>query len=338
LQQEIFSYNFAMNYIGSKHKLRTFLQESICQIVGLDLSQKIFCDMFAGTGTVGRVFKNRVKKVISNDLEYFAYVLNKNYIQNTQKITQKESYISMLNSLHVKDDGFIFKNYSQQSGRVYFSDANAKKIDTIRAKIEELKTAKQIDERSYFFLLASLIESCDKVANTASVYSAYLKDLKKSASEDFILQSADFELSSNEHEVYNEDSNELIKRLKGDILYLDPPYNIRQYGANYHILNTIALYDDFIPKGKTGLREYQRSNYCKTNKVYESFEALIKNADFEYIFLSYNDEGFMSAKDIKLIMQKYGQYELIQKEYRRYASHNNHQKNFTCESLHVIKK
>ena len=68
----------------------------------------------------------------------------------------------------------------------------------------------------------------------------------------------------------------LIKKIKGDILYLDPPYNHRQYGANYHILNTIAKYDKFIPKGKTGLRDYVRSDYCKKATVAESFEDLIK--------------------------------------------------------------
>ena len=69
-------------------------------------------------------------------------------------------------------------------------------------------------------------------------------------------------ITNQKNEVYNEDANLLIKKIKGDILYLDPPYNTRQYGANYHLLNTIALYDDFIPKGKTGLREYNRSKYC----------------------------------------------------------------------------
>lgn len=99
----------------------------------------------------------------------------------------------------------------------------------------------------YFFLLASLLESADKVANTASVYGAYLKTLKRSATKIMELQPASFELTSNRHRIYQEDGNDLIQNIKGDILYLDPPYNTRQYGANYHILNTIVKYNIFAP-------------------------------------------------------------------------------------------
>lgn len=327
-----------MNYIGSKQKLAPFLKASIKEIVGQDLSEKILCDIFAGTCCVGKNFKNECKKIISNDLEYYSYVLSKNYIYNTKLFFDSQSLIDHLNAQDLLENGFIYKHYSMQCGRAYFSDSNAKKIDTIRIEIQNLYDAKEIDEGRYFFLLASLLESCDKVANTASIYSAHLKKLKKSATCDLMLQAAFFEESEYEHEVYNEDANELIKKISGDILYLDPPYNIRQYGSNYHILNTIALYDNFVPFGKTGLREYARSNFCKAKKVHESFEELIKNADFEYIFLSYNDEGFMGAQEIKQIMQKYGKYELLKTEYRRFAIHQKHEKNSTCEYLHVIKK
>ena len=53
-----------MNYIGSKYKLSDFISSSVKSIVGDDLSDKIFCDLFAGTGVVGRNFKKEVKKVI----------------------------------------------------------------------------------------------------------------------------------------------------------------------------------------------------------------------------------------------------------------------------------
>ena len=70
----------------------------------------------------------------------------------------------------------------------------------------------------------------------------------------------------------NEYKIELIKEIEGDILYLDPPYNARQYGANYHLLNTIAKYDSFSTKGKTGLRDYQKSKYCSKPEVLKTFE------------------------------------------------------------------
>lgn len=333
-----------MNYIGSKLKLASFLKEGITNVVGSDLSQKVFCDIFAGTGIVGRTFKPHVKKIISNDLEDYSYALNKNYIQNHKEIKNKEDFIEELNSLKLIDSGFIYNHYCMGSGsdRQYFSDINGKKIDTMRTKLKEWRERKKIEDDLYYFLLASLLESADKVANTASVYGAFLKHVKKSAQKELVLESAYFELNDNSHEVYKSDSNELIKKITGDILYLDPPYNQRQYSANYHILNTIALYDEFVPKGKTGLREYNRSSYCKKNEVAHSFEELIKNANFKYIFLSYNNEGLMSESDVKTIMLKYGKYDLLTKEYQRFkadkTANRNHKADSTCEHLHILQK
>ena len=333
-----------MNYIGSKFRLSLWIKDEIRKRVGDNLSDKVFCDIFAGTGIVGRTFKKDVKKVISNDLEYYSYVLNRNYIGNCKEIEKKEYYIEKLNNLSSIDYGFIYKNYcyGSGSGRQYFSDTNGKKIDTIRTHIEKWHKDKDIDDNLYYFLLASLIESADKVANTASVYGAFLKHVKKSAKKELWLESADFIKHDNHHTVFNKDSNELIKEIKGDILYLDPPYNQRQYSANYHILNTIAKYESFTPEGKTGLPKYNRSNYCKKSQVKRSFEDLIKHADFSYIFLSYNNEGLMSRDDIKKIMEKYGNYTLKTKEYQRFKADKtearNHKADKTFEYLHILQK
>lgn len=332
-----------MNYIGSKLKLcQHFLPETIKSVCGTDLSQKIFCDIFAGTGIVGRTFKTSVKKVISNDIEYYSYILNKNYIENHRPLENAENLVSELNELSLCEDGFIYKNYclGGNGERQYFSDENGKKIDSIRIKIEEWKNTGKINKSMYYFLLASLLESADKVANTASVYGAYLKNLKKSAQKQMILESADFELNDKEHEVFKSDANELITRISGDILYLDPPYNSRQYGANYHILNTIAEYKPFVPKGKTGLREYTRSKYCSVSSVKEEFESLIKNANFKYIFLSYNNEGLMSVEDVRRIMRKYGRYDLAQTDYQRFKADSNrfNKAESTVEYLHILEK
>lgn len=332
-----------MNYIGSKLKLcQHFLPETIKSVCGADLSQKTFCDIFAGTGIVGRTFKTSVKKVISNDIEYYSYILNKNYIENHRPLENAENLVSELNELSLCVDGFIYKNYclGGNGERQYFSDENGKKIDSIRIKIEEWKNTGKINKNMYYFLLASLLESADKVANTASVYGAYLKNLKKSAKKQMILESADFELNDNEHEVFKSDANELITRISGDILYLDPPYNTRQYGANYHILNTIAEYKPFVPKGKTGLREYTRSKYCSVSSVKEEFENLIKNANFKYIFLSYNNEGLMSVEDVRRIMRKYGRYDLAQTDYQRFKADSNrfNKAKSTLEYLHILEK
>lgn len=332
-----------MNYIGSKHKLLGFIKNTIYTVVGKNLSDKVFCDLFAGTGIVGRGFKKEVKSVIANDLEYYSYVLNQNYIANHKIIPQSKEYIKSLSVVTPKE-GFVYKNYclGGKSGRQYFSDENGKKIDALRIQIESWFRSKEINENLYYFLLASLIESADKVANTASVYGAYLKLLKKSAIKPLNLKSADFELSPHKQFVYNEDSNELINKIEGDILYLDPPYNARQYGANYHLLNTIALYDNFKPKGKTGLRDYSKSQYCSTRSVEKAFEELIKNAQFKYVFLSYNNEGLMSVEEVKKIMSQYGKYDLASTNYQRFKAdkteNRNHKADKTKEYLHILEK
>ena len=333
-----------MNYIGSKYSLLPFLVSTIEEVVGKDLSDKVFCDLFAGTGIVGRAFKTRVKKIIANDMEYYSYVINKNYIENHTFIEGKEKYIDVLNSIDGINDGFIYNNYclGSGSGRQYFSDQNGMKIDSVRTLIGHWKDLGQISDNLYYFLLCSLLESADKLANTASVYGAFLKQLKASAQKPLMIESAEYAINDNNHIVYCEDANKLIKTIHGDILYLDPPYNSRQYGANYHILNTIAEYKNFIPKGKTGLRDYTRSQYCSKQRVSEAFEALIREAKFKYIFLSYNNEGLMSPQTISTIMSKYGEYSVVSQSYQRFKAdkteNRNHKANKTTEYLHILVK
>ena len=332
-----------MNYIDSKLKLcQSFIPDTIHSVCGQDLSSKTFCDIFAGTGIVGRTFKTSVKQVISNDIEYYSFVLNKNYIENHLPIANKQDLIDELNNLPLAENGFIYKNYclGGSGERQYFSDYNGKKIDTIRAAIEDWHKSGKINGNMFYYLLCSLLECADKLANTASVYGAYLKKLKKSAQKELVLEGAEYEANENEHLVFNKDANELIKEIEGDILYLDPPYNARQYGANYHLLNTIAEYKPFEPKGKTGLRDYTRSKYCSATAVKEQFEELIKNASFKYIFLSYNNEGLMSVEDVKSIMQKYGRYDLAKTGYQRFKADSNraNKADSTVEYLHILEK
>lgn len=332
-----------MNYIGSKNKLFNWIETVIGQTIDQPMSELVFCDLFAGTGIVGRNFKTQVRQVIANDVEYYSFVLLKNYIGNYQAIPRQEELLGKLNQLSgIK--GFIGEEYGEngKAGRLFFSEANAKKIDACRQQIETWRNSKEISENSYYFLLASLLESADKVANTASVYGAFLKKIKASAAKELLIRPAEFSKTPHNHQVFQQDGNELIKKISGDVLYLDPPYNARQYGANYHVLNTIAKYDSFSPKGKTGLRDYYKSAYCRKNEVATEFEELIAAAQFRYIFLSYNNEGLMPPETIKEIMGKYGKYSLKTKDYQRFKAdkteNRNHTANKTTEFLHILEK
>ena len=230
----------------------------------------------------------------------------------------------------------------RKNQRQYFSDDNGKRCDAIRTEIEKWKKEKLINANEYYFLLATLLETVDKHANTASVYGAFLKQLKKTAQRPFVLKPAELIINDQEHQVFNEDINELASKIEGDILYLDPPYNHRQYATNYHILETVAKYDNPKIHGKTGLRDYenQKSLYCSRTKAKKAFSDLILNARTKYIFLSYNNEGLMTLDDIKEIMSSRGKYGYFTQEYSRFKADRNENRDFvankTLEYLHYV--
>lgn len=332
-----------MNYIGSKYSLLDFLETTIEKVTGYKNGDHyIFGDLFAGTGIVGRTYKAKGCTVISNDIQYYSYVLNKHFIENVPKLDN--SLLERLNAL-APVEGFIYKNYCEGSGsgRNYFTNENGKKCDAIRLELERLHTTGEINDHLYFYYLASLVNSIDKYANTASVYGAFLKHIKKSAQKEFQLELLPV-IDGNVGKVYNEDINELAKKIHGDVLYLDPPYNTRQYCSNYHVLETIAKYDSPELSGVTGLRDSsaQKSKFCSKRTVADTFEDLIKNADFKYIFLSYNNEGLMSLDTIKEIMSRYGEYSFFTKEYKRFKADKDENRNIvansTTEYLHCLIK
>jgi adenine-specific DNA-methyltransferase len=348
-----------MNYIGSKLSLLEFLDNSIFKIVGSD-TNRVFCDLFAGTGAVGTYFKNKGYKIIANDIQYYSYVLNRHYVGNHKKLefgglnkvisklaasTNKEKTVcNYLQNIH-GEDGFVTKNYcpTNSENRMYYTVENGQKCDAIREQIEKWRNDNLIIDDEYFYLLATLLESIDKVANTASVYGAFLKKFKKSAQKLLSYEPLPIYENDNEHEIYNKDVNELITEINPDILYLDPPYNSRQYAANYHVLETIAKNDKPELKGKTGLRDWQKnqkSKYCSKNTVRQEFEYMLKNTTAKYIFLSYNNEGLMSLNDIKNIMSKYGEYGYFAQEYNRFKADSKryNKADSTIEYLHYLVK
>jgi adenine-specific DNA-methyltransferase len=168
------------------------------------------------------------------------------------------------------------------------------------------------------------------------VYGAYLKHLKPMAQKQLIVQPWVYEATQQHNFLYNEDALQLIHNIEGDILYLDPPYNVRQYGADYHLLNTIALYDIFTPQGKTGRREYKRSVFCKKKEVASALERLVQAARFKYIFMSYSSDGILSEKDIAKIMKAHGEYTCKSVEHKRFGRKKTEAR--SVEYLHILVK
>lgn len=346
-----------MNYIGSKFSILNFIDDTIKDFVNTKEDHLTICDIFSGTGTVGKYFKKKGFNIISNDIEYYSYITAKHFIENNDNIEFKElkkeniEPFEFLNNLKGKK-GFIYNNYSlagtketkKEYERQYFSDENAMKIDAIRQQVEEWKNTKKINDVEYNFLIASIVESSDKVANTASVYEAFLKHLKNSATKPIELKPVEIIINKDCKilKTYNKDCNELIKEISGDILYMDPPYNTRKYDTNYHMLETIALYDNPTIKGKTGIRTEtsKKSKYCIKKEATATFEELVKNAKFKYLLLSYNDEGIIPLEEIEKIMSKYGRYQRYEKNHKRFKadSGRNYLKDTTIEYIHCLEK
>lgn len=339
-----------MRYIGSKLRLLDFIEETIREFES-NLKDKVFCDLFSGTAIVSCHFKDKCSKIISNDLEHYSYVVQRNYIGNND-----DSYCDRLIHQYKKSQpihGPLTEALSPSGSekRMFFTTQNAMKIDGIREAIQIDYDSGNLNEDEYYFLICSLMESADKVANTTGVYGAFLKSFKETASKSFELQAHKPIISGAKVSVNQEDANILIENIKGDILYLDPPYNNRQYSSNYHVLNYICdptsisiktKLDKDLNKeveSKTGLSEYNISKYSRKAEAKKAFEDLISKVQFNKIFISYNDEGIMSTEEIKEILEKYGTYYLRTKEYQRYKSNNIEvDKKKVTEQIHILIK
>lgn len=350
-----------MRFIGNKEKLLARIYQAIP-------SDKIgggtFFDFFSGTSNVGRFFKKKGFRIVSSDLLYFSYVLQKAYIENNgapkfKKLLPKigapkntlssspfDSVRDHLNSLK-ELKGFIYRNYTdegtagQQFVRKYFTPENGKKIDAIRAKINEWRMENLINENEYFVLLASLVESVPFYANISGVYAAFLKNYDPRALKLFEIKPMSFYSGKLSHEVHNKNSMDLIDDINVDILYIDPPYNNRQYAPNYHLLETIALYDNPDIKGITGMREYKekKSEFCNPGTALKALEKIAKTAKYKCLILSYNSEGIMSKQDILSVLKKYGEVELQNIDYLRFKSNSNggsRHKKLIQEQLYVL--
>lgn len=325
-----------LNYIGCKNKLFEKLFSIFRENIP-DIENKSFSDIFMGTGIVSYNMLGKCKSVVSNDLETYSFVIG-NAILKSNYTTKLKNIIIECNNLK-EVEGLIYKYYSphQECDRMFFTNSNAKKGDAIRMHIQELLSSNYITESEFYFLLASLLVSIDKVANTTCVYGAYLKKFKQSSLKPLILDPIhkNEDIKTEDNSVYQEFAEKL--EYKADITYLDPPYNQRSYSANYFVLNFIAKYDNtIIPKGKTGLIDKNVSDFCSKVKVKNAFQTLIDNIRSRYILLSYNNEGLLSEGDIKNILSKKGMVKLYKIEYKKFKAQQKVDGDYVYEYLWFV--
>lgn len=352
-----------MRYIGNKENLL----DKIYQVMkSKNIQGNSFFDFFAGTTSVGRFFKKLNYQIYSSDLMYFSYVLQKAYISNNKEIkferllkeiklkqskliaSPLEIVLEYLNQIETVE-GFIFKNYTPLGTseldipRKYFSNENGKIIDSIRQKIEQWKIENLISENEYFVLLACLIETVPYYANISGVYAAFQKKWDPRAVKKMYLRPIEFILNNKENFTYNINSIDLLNQVESDIFYLDPPYNQRQYAPNYHILETIAKYDNPKIKGVSGLRDYQnqKSNFCNATTAIQELNEIAEKGKYNTLILSYNTEGIMKKDKIISTLENYGNVDLVEFDYTRFKSNSNgmnKHKRIIQEQLYILKK
>lgn len=313
-----------LNYIGSKHTLCPLLTKIIYEEIP-ELAHKSFLDMFSGTGSVAFRFQDLTNNCYANDLEYYSFVINNALIKCSYS-TKLQTILNECNQLEGLE-GLVYHNYSENDNceRMFFTTNNAKKCDAIRIYIEQLKNDTIVNQNEYYFLLASLLVSMDKVANTSCVYGAFLKEYKKTSLKPLIVIPihTKIDIRVNSNNVYNLSAEELSKKdTFYDVVYMDPPYNQRQYSANYCPLNYIALYEPNIKlNGKTGIIDgYNRSNFCSKPKVKDSFKTILDNLKCNYIFISYNNEGLLDCYELKQLLSSYGELKLYKIPYKKFKS------------------
>jgi len=314
-------------YIGNKYRLIKW----IFSVVNKECEGNSFVDIFAGTGVVSAIAVKHFKKIILNDFLYSNYAIYQAFFGSGEWDKNKiDNIIKDYNNIPREDlEDNYFSNYF---GGKYFSHNSSKIIGLIRENIEQNRN--NLTNREYYILIASLLYAVDKIANTVGHYDAYFK--KDHINDDFFMKPID-PINVGEVSIFREDANLLSKKIKADVVYIDPPYNSRQYSRFYHVLETLTKWDKPKLHGVAMKPDSENmSDYCRTNAKVKLAE-LIKDIDARYLVVSYNNtydsksnssKNKITLQEIKNILQTKGKTKVFEKDYRYFnagnTSFNNH--------------
>lgn len=337
-----------LNYIGSKYKLLDWLESGILQATGWSsLADHTVADLFAGTGIVTAFLRMKGARTISNDAELYSATITAAFARSSCS-PDLLAAIADLNAqlaagAAASTCGHLCRSYAPipPCERTYFTADNARRIDYTRRWIEERPAA----ERE--FLLASLLSSADAVANVASTYGCYLKGFKATAQRAFELRPV-HQISVPGHPDAAVTCADVLAPPEGagawtaEAVYLDPPYNGRQYSKNYFPLNVLLLAPDAPPpalSGKTGIPAGCFSSaFCSKRGVAGAFEQLLRRISARWVFLSYSNEGLLSREDLTRLLGRFGRVTVLEREHKRFKSYEYNNGSKTMEYLFCLEK
>ncbi|HAR64001.1 MAG: DNA methyltransferase [Candidatus Margulisiibacteriota bacterium] len=318
-------------YLGSKSNLLAPLLKIMIDRVGEIYS---FADLFAGTGVVAEGIKKIFPdaQLVVNDILFSNYIIYQAFFGcNNIEVSVPKIY-ELIDKFNQVDGyyGYVSHNF----GGCYFTIENAKIIDEIRDTIEEIYKKREINFKEKSILLTSLIYSIDKCANTCGQYDSYLKHLGSKSMVNGIhkidnnvykkleMKYPNYAVSKNKNLIVSMDANILVEHIHTQVVYIDPPYNTRQYIDNYHILENIVKWNKPEVYGKTKKfkRDLLKSRYSQVKYAELAFRMLIKHIKAEHIFVSYNSEGLLERNEMLTILEKKGHVDIVELPYNVFGN------------------
>ncbi len=304
-----------MRYFGSKSST----VNSLYNLISARIPKGTFCDPFGGIGVVGSFFKGKGYSVWSGDILLFAYYFQVarivlDDIPSFRSLREKlnlesvSDIIRLLNTTEI-EHGWFFNEYAIK--RQFFTTTNAKRIESCWIMINRWAEEKLVDDNEYAFLVASLIDSMDRVANTAGTYYAYLKTWTRKALRSFRYTMLPYTQGNEKCQSYRYSAEDLVSKRHYNVLYLDPPYNDRSYAHYYHLPETVAHRTKPIVHGMAGIPTAVggSSDFNRVTRAKYSLEELLQLASFDLLVFHYSDGGIIGPDELRGVFTPYGKVE-----------------------------